>query len=220
MRKLRLQTLNSKKCILFSKTAKSFRPNRTFSVSISNSLSSMDQNTLNELITQSKHNDGNAFRQLVESHQSMIYSLAYRLLCNEEDARDAVQETFIKVWLKLSSFDTSRKFSTWVYAIATNLCYDKLKSGKHFSNCLPAETFNEVLSDDDVEKKMIDTELGALIATLTSELTPKQKIIFTLSDLEDLETEEIVQITGMTASQIKSNLFLARQALRTKLKNY
>jgi RNA polymerase sigma-70 factor (ECF subfamily) len=180
----------------------------------------MDQNTLNELITRSKHNDGNAFRQLVECHQSMIYSLAYRLLCNEEDARDAVQETFIKVWLKLNSFDTSRKFSTWVYAIAANLCYDKLKSGKHFSNCLPAETFNEVLSDDDVEKKMIDTELGAIIATLTDELTPKQKIVFTLSDLEDLQTEEIVQITGMTASQIKSNLFLARQALRKKLNPY
>jgi len=185
----------------------------------------MDQNTLNELITRSKHNDGNAFRQLVECHQSMIYSLAFRLLCNEEEAKDAVQESFIKVWLNLKSFDTSRKFSTWVYAIATNLCYDKLKSGKHFSKCLPAETLNDVLSNavfsnDDVEKKMIDTELGALIATLTDKLTPKQKIVFTLSDLEDLSTEEIVQITNMTASQIKSNLFLARQALRTKLKNY
>jgi len=180
----------------------------------------MDQNTLNDLIARSKRNDGNAFRQLVESHQSMIYSLAYRLLCNEEEARDAVQETFIKVWLNLKKFDTSRKFSTWVYAIATNLCYDKLKSGKHFSNCLPAETLNEVLSNDDVEKKMIDSELGALIATLTNELTPKQKLVFTLSDLEDLSTEEIGQITGMTASQIKSNLFLARQALRTKLNTY
>jgi len=176
--------------------------------------------TLNELITRCKHNDGNAFRQLVECHQPMLYSLAFRLLCNEEEAKDAVQESFIKVWLNLKSFDTSRKFSTWVYAIATNLCYDKLKSGKHFSKCLPAETLNEVLSIDDVEKKMIDAELGALIATLTDELTPKQKIVFILSDLEYLSTEEIVQISGMTASQIKSNLFLARQALRKKLKNY
>jgi len=180
----------------------------------------MDQKTLNELITRCKHNDGNAFRQLVEYHQPMLYSLAFRLLCNEEEAKDAVQESFIKVWLNLKSFDTSRKFSTWVYAIATNLCYDKLKSGKHFSKCLPAETLNEVLSIDDVEKKMIDAELGALIATLTDELTPKQKIVFILSDLEYLSTEEIVQISGMTASQIKSNLFLARQALRKKLKNY
>jgi len=180
----------------------------------------MDQNTLNDLIASSKRNDGNAFRQLVEYHQSMIYSLAYRLLCNEEEARDAVQETFIKVWLNLKKFDTSRKFSTWVYAIATNLCYDKLKSGKHFSRSLPLEILNEVISNEDVEKKMIDSELGSLITTLTDELTPKQKIVFTLSDLEDLETEEIVQITGMTASQIKSNLFLARQALRKKINRY
>jgi len=180
----------------------------------------MDQNTLNELITRSKRSDGNAFRQLVECHQSMIYSLSYRLLGNEEEAKDAVQETFIKVWMNLKGFDTNRKFSTWVYAIATNLCYDKLKSNKHFSNSLPAEILNEVISNEDVEKKMIDSELGALITALTDELTPKQKIVFTLSDLEDLSTEEIVQITGMTANQIKSNLFLARQALRKKLNSY
>jgi RNA polymerase sigma-70 factor (ECF subfamily) len=175
---------------------------------------------LNELISRSKLNDGNAFRQLVECHQSMVYSLAFRLLCNEEEAKDAVQETFIKVWLNLKKFDSSRKFSTWVYAIATNLCYDKLKSGKHFSHCLPLEMLQEVISYEDVEKKMIDSELGALIATLTDELTPKQKIVFTLSDLEDLSSGEIVQITGLTAAQIKSNLFLARQALRKKLNNY
>lgn len=175
---------------------------------------------LNELITRSKQQDGNAFRQLVEYHQHMVYTLAYRLLCNEEDAKDAVQETFIKVWLNLKGFETGRTFSTWIYAIATNHCYDKLKSGKHFSNCLPAETLNEALSNEDVEKKLIDAELGALIQTLTGELTPKQRIVFTLSDLEDLPTEEVVQITGMTASQIKSNLFLARQALRKKLNNY
>lgn len=185
----------------------------------------MDQNTLNELITRCKRNDGNAFRQLVECHQPMIYSLAYRLLCNEEEAKDAVQETFIRVWMNLHGFDTSRKFSTWVYAIATNLCYDKLKSSRHFARSLPLETLNEVISNavisnDDVEKKMIDSELGALIATLTDELTPKQKIVFTLRDLEDLEVEEIVQITGMSAAQIKSNLFLAKQALRKKLNRY
>jgi len=175
---------------------------------------------LNDLIARSRQNDGNAFRQLVEGHQSMVYSLAYRLLCNEEEARDAVQETFIKVWLNLKKFDTNRKFSTWVYAIAANLCYDTLKSSHHFSPSLPAETLHEALSDEDVEKKVLEAELGALITTLTNELTPKQKLVFTLSDLEDLPTEEIVQITGMTASQIKSNLFLARQALRKQLNTY
>ena len=175
---------------------------------------------MNELIARSRKNDGNAFRRLVESNQSMVYTLAFRLLCNEEEAKDAVQETFVKVWLNLKGFDTGRKFSTWVYAIATNLCYDKLKSSHHFNRILPLELLNDVLSSDDVEKSMIDHELGAIIHTLTNELTPKQKIVFTLNDLEDLPTDEIVQITGMTASQIKSNLFLARQALRKKLNRY
>lgn len=175
---------------------------------------------LNELIDRSKQHDENAFRRLVEGHQNLVYALAFRLLCNEEEARDAVQETFIKVWLNLKSFDRNRKFSTWLYAIAANLCYDKLKSSHGFSRKIPLEKLHEVLSNEDVEKRMMDKELGVLIATLTEELTPKQKLVFTLSDLEDLETEEIIQITGMTTGQIKSNLFLARQALRKKLNHY
>jgi RNA polymerase sigma-70 factor (ECF subfamily) len=175
---------------------------------------------LNQLIDRSLQNDGNAFRQLVESHQSMVYTLAFRLLCNEEDARDAVQETFIRAWSNLKHFDTKRKFSTWLYAIATNHCYDRLQVARRFGRSQPLEVVESLLSTENIEKKLLDAELGSLIAALTEELSPKQKIVFTLSDLEDLPTGEIVQITGMTAAQIKSNLFLARQLLRTKLKTY
>lgn len=61
----------------------------------------------------------------------MVYTLAFRLLCNDEDAKDIVQETFIKVWKHLGSFNPEFKFSTWLYKIAANQCYDILKTAKY-----------------------------------------------------------------------------------------
>jgi len=178
----------------------------------------MNQSTLSDLITSSKRNDQKAFRKIVECYQSMIYSLAFRMLCNEEEAKDTVQETFIKVWMNLPSYNSEKKFSTWMYAIATNLCLDKLKSSKHYfqGNSIDESILN-VISSDNIEQSVINSELGNIIRRLTSELTPKQKIVFTLRYLEEIEIDEIVQITGMTPNKIKSNLFLARQTIRRKL---
>lgn len=180
----------------------------------------MDISNLNDLIEASKRNDGKAFRKIVESYQAMIYSLALRLLCNEEEAKDTVQETFLRVWMHLSGYNPEKKFSTWIYAITTNLCFDKLKASKrHFRIVSIDETLNDLLSPENVEQEIINAELVNIIVALTDTLTPKQKIVFTLRDLEALEIEEVSQITGLSAKKIKSNLFLARQAIREKLGN-
>jgi RNA polymerase sigma-70 factor (ECF subfamily) len=181
----------------------------------------MEKSTLNDLIEKSRGNDEKAFRKIVESYQSMIYSLSFRLLCDEEDAKDIVQDTFVKVWMNLSGFETDRTFSTWLYTITTNLCLDKLKSSKcKLQSKAIDDTLNNLLSIENTEQKLINSELAEIILTLTNELTPKQKIVFTLRHLEELEVEEIVQITGMSPGKIKSNLFLARQTIRKKLQKY
>ena len=178
----------------------------------------MDKSSLNNLIASCKRNDQKAFREIVECYQSMIYSLSFRMLCNEEEARDTVQETFIKVWVNLSSYQSDKKFSTWIYTIATNLCLDKLKSSKHhkYSGSID-DKISELISSENIEQAIINAELGEIILRLTGELTPKQKIVFTLRYLEEIEMQEIIEITGMTAEKIKSNLFLARQTIRRKL---
>lgn len=181
----------------------------------------MDTSHLNELIEASKRNDNKAFREIVENFQSMIYSLSFRLLCDEEEAKDTVQETFIRVWMNLRGFDQDRNFSTWIYAIATNLCYDKLKTPKRYlkSESLD-EKFNDLFSTENPEQEYINSDLIRIIVQITDKLTPKQKIVFTLRDLEALEIEEVSQITGLSANNIKSNLFLARQAIRNKLEKF
>lgn len=178
----------------------------------------MDISELNDWIEASKRKDGEAFRIIVESYQSMIYSLSFRLLCDEEEAKDTVQETFIRVWMNLHRYRPKKKFSTWIYAIATNLCYDKLKASKRHSRTVSIdERLQDFVSSENMEQNFINKELINLIMGLTDSLTPKQKIVFTLRDLEALEVEEVIQITGMSAQKIKSNLFLARQAIRLKL---
>jgi RNA polymerase sigma-70 factor (ECF subfamily) len=181
----------------------------------------MQDPALTELILLSKQCDAKAFRKLVAMHQARVFSLAFRLLCNEEDAKDIVQETYIRVWKHLDQYKTEMKFTTWLYAIATHLCYDRLKTLKRKGNFQPIDSenlnFKFFLADGNIETAVINSELAKIITLLTDELTPKQKLVFTLRDLECLEVTEIKTVTGLSAKKIKSNLYLARQYIRKKL---
>jgi RNA polymerase sigma-70 factor, ECF subfamily len=181
----------------------------------------MQQENIVEIIEKIRLGHSDQFRKLVEISQSMIYSLAFRLLCDEDEAKDIVQETFVKVWRNLNSFDTKMKFSTWIYTIATRLCYDRLRVWRRKSVFRIFTTENEMQLDipslENVENEVINADLRRVIAKLTSGLSLKQKLVFTLSEIECLEIEEIIAITGLSAEKIKSNLYLARQSIRKKL---
>ena len=71
---------------------------------------------------------------MVEQFQSYAYSLAFRLVLNEDNAKDIVQESFIRIWRHISNYDSNILFTTWLYKIVTNLCYDNLKSSKRRNN--------------------------------------------------------------------------------------
>jgi len=178
----------------------------------------MEQNRIQTLISQSIKGNTNAFAALVTEYQPLIFRLVFRLICNEEDTRDVVQETFIKVWLSLSRFDGRCRFSTWLYKIATNAAYDKLRTLQYTSYDTTDITELHILSDDEADKSIVNNELRDLILSLTAELSLNQRIVFTLRDLEELETSEVETITGLTAAKIKSNLYLARKHIRERMK--
>jgi len=182
----------------------------------------MHQSTVNDLVFLSKENDAQAFRKLVEAYQPMVYSLAFRLLCNADDAKDIVQETFIKAWRQIHSFNTQLKFSTWLYSITAHHCYDKLRKEKRHGTLRldDQQLVQTIISNEDLEKTLIEADMAKLITALTTELTPKQKLVFTLRDLEGLEIEEIKTITSLSAEKIKSNLYLARQYIRKKIESF
>jgi len=163
-----------------------------------------------------------AFRQLVDTLQPFVYRLAFRLLCNEDEAKDVVQETFIRVWLHLHKYRPDARFSTWLYKIACNLCYDRLRAIKR-SQVNSTTVFDlsqlDVPEENDIEQSLINRNLIEWITALTHDLTPKQKLVFTLRDIEGMELEEIREITGMSGEKIKSNLYLARQYIRKRIVN-
>ena len=82
----------------------------------------MNEEEIQVLIDKSKKQDMTAFALLVTEYRQLVFRLAFRLLCNEEEARDMVQETFIKVWLNLDKYNREYRFSTWLYKITGNIC--------------------------------------------------------------------------------------------------
>lgn len=180
----------------------------------------MNQEREQQLIRQSAGHDKAAFGQLVTEYQYFVFRLAFRLLCNTEEAQDATQEVFIRAWTHLSQFKPQVKFTTWLYKITVNLCYDQMRQQRRHSGLITLgqqEMGMEVPAEEDAGQDLANQELIACITRLTEELTPKQKLVFTLWDLEGIDPEEIKLITGMSSAKIKSNLYLARKYIRQRI---
>ena len=174
----------------------------------------------NDIISRCQQGDKEAFRWVVQTHQRMIFSLALKMLCDEEEAKDMVQETFIRVWQSIKGFDTQKTFSTWVYTIASRLCIDRLKRARKVV-ALPEDelVLRRFASDGDEQLSLENKEWVSIVRTLAESLSDKQRLVFTLCQLEGLPSAEVEQITGQDAHQVKSNLYVARQTIRKRLNN-
>ncbi len=176
---------------------------------------------LEKLITNAKNGDVSAFGKIVNDHQSYAYAIAFRFFCDEDDAEDVVQESFIRIWNHIKDFDLRIKFTTWMYRIVVNLCYDKAKSNRRrtrvFARLNDDSSKNGYIENANIEQNLTNKETTALIKHIAGGLSEKQRMIFLLRDLQDLTIEEVIDITGMSESAIKTNLFYARQNIRKKL---
>ena len=145
----------------------------------------MDQKKIQELISRSQQEDAVAFSLLVSTFQPLVFRLAFRLLCDEDEAKDMVQETFVKVWLALGKYNGECRFSTWLYKITCNTCYDRLRSLHHspLDNEADYSVSANISSDDNVELAVVNKQLRELILRYTDELSPRQRLIFTLRDM-------------------------------------
>ena len=171
-----------------------------------------------DIISRCQQGDKDAFRWVVQTHQRMVFSLALKMLCDEEEAKDMVQETFIRVWQSIKGFDTQKTFSTWVYTIASRLCIDRLKRARKVV-ALPEDelVLRRFASDGDEQLSLENKEWVSIVRTLAENLSDKQRLVFTLYQLEGLPSAEVEQITGLDARQVKSNLYVARQTIRKRL---
>lgn len=172
-----------------------------------------------DIILQCQQGDKEAFRWVVKTHQRMIFSLALKMLCDEEEAKDIVQETFIRVWQSIRNYDPQKTFSTWVYTIASRLCIDRFKKSSRMV-VLPEDeiTLRRFASDTDSQQSLENREWVSIVRMIAEGLSDKQRLVFTLCQLEGIPSAEVEQITGLDAKQVKSNLYVARQTIRKRLK--
>jgi RNA polymerase sigma-70 factor (ECF subfamily) len=177
--------------------------------------------------------------QLFESLKPQLTSYCYRMLGSIDDADDAVQETYIRVWQGLSSFRKESSYKTWVYRIASNICLDKLRQAKRrtlpvdlsdpavsiiepretlpdSSWVWPAPDFAETPEDALVRKDTLRLCFIALLQTLP----PRQRAVFILKDVFEWSSKQIAETLGMSPAAVNSALQRARETMnRTKLRS-
>lgn len=162
--------------------------------------------------------DHRAFAAIVEQYRQMVWRVALRMLGDPDEAEDAVQETFLRAWKTLPGYDRRYSPATWLGTIAARLCCDILrKRSVHRKFEADAAWANAQERAADPESGSIARELEDRLLRVTRTLSPMQRTVFILHEIEQLPFEDIRRATGWSAVQLKSNLYLARQKVRKAL---
>lgn len=182
-----------------------------------------------ELVERLKAGDQAAYAQLVEAHAGRVYRLALRMMGNEADAEDVLQETFLSAFRSIDRFESRSSLSTWLYRIASNAALMRLrrKEPEKVSVDEPVElddgeTIPRQLFDFCClpEEDLMREEARAEMARAIDELPATLRSVFVLRDIEGLSTEETAQALDLSISAVKSRLMRARLKLRERLGAY
>jgi RNA polymerase sigma-70 factor (ECF subfamily) len=167
-------------------------------------------------VQQASQGDQAAFTQLVEAYQTPVYNLAYRMLGNMVEAEDAAQETFIRAYRRLDTYDPSRKFSSWLLAIASHYCVDMLRRRRmnylSFDE-LPPMVELSMPQATQPEQVVVSQQQTSAVQRLLDTLPASYRIPVILRYWYDMSYREIADTMGVTESTIKTRLHRARAKL-------
>jgi RNA polymerase sigma-70 factor, ECF subfamily len=171
-----------------------------------------------ELVRTIRQGDSDAFEQLVRRKTSKVYALCYRIIGNGEDAKDISQLVFIKLWENLEKYDPQYAFDTWLYRMVTNVAIDFMRSRQSRDNAVNSnlrlvKTATEAEQTVVVQRKEIEN----IFVEVSAALSPKQKTIFVMNQMEDLPSAEIAKILGCRESTVRNHLFNARKLMQQQL---
>lgn len=182
------------------------------------------------LVQRAQANDRAAFNEIVLRYKGKVYNYISRMVQSALDAEDLTQETFVRAYLSIRSFQSRASLNTWLFRIATNLCIDHSRKQKTH---VQAASLSHQIDDDDgeTEREIPDTafdpqrllmnrELGKMMECALLALPEKLRTVVLLYDMEGLSYEEIAAIANCPLGTVKSRLFNARAALREKLSPY
>ena len=168
-----------------------------------------------ETIDAARNGDAGAFALIVERYRQSVFRICVRILGDSGEAEDAVQETFVRAWQSLQGYDPRYSIATWLRTIACRLCYDVLRRRTRRQQYeLDACRQGSGDGSGDPESLRMSRELESLFRKAASGLSPMQRTVFVLAEIEQLPFYEVHRITGWSAVQIKSNLCIARKKVR------
>lgn len=169
------------------------------------------------------------FERLVTKYESRIYSHCYKFLRSQEDAEDALQETFLQAYKALGSFRAEAAFSTWLYKIATNSCLMRIRKKKKIdfvSIDKPIEFDGSKLKREVVDWSQNpallagNDEIRRALNELIAQLPEDKRVVLTLKDVEGFSNTEISEILDVSVAAVKSRLHRARLIMRDGLTRY
>jgi RNA polymerase sigma-70 factor (ECF subfamily) len=185
-----------------------------------------------ELIGRARAKDFAAFETLLGRYEDKVYRLAFRIVRNETDAKEILQETFVSIWRKLDTFKGDSQFGSWVYRIATNAALMRLRSQRrhpevsteelpigyldNYGQPMPAGENWSKRPDDQLQS----SELRTHIQTAVDALPDIYRTVFIVRDVEGLSTEETAEALGISVPTVKTRLHRARIALRDAIGGY
>jgi len=168
-----------------------------------------------EAIQRCQQGDITGLHVLFDLHRTKVYNLSWRMLGTPQDAEDALQEIFIKVFDRIKNYRGDSAFSTWVYRMTTNHCLDLLRRRKivtflGFENAPEAE-------DKKDSEKAVDLGMSPVIAKALEKLPEKQKACLLLREMDELSYEDIAAALQLSLGSVKSNIHRAKAFLKETL---
>ncbi|MBW3645868.1 MAG: sigma-70 family RNA polymerase sigma factor [Actinobacteria bacterium] len=171
------------------------------------------------LVAAAREGDRAAFEELVRRTSAETYTLAYRLLGNEEDARDVVQEAYIRAYRGIGKFRGDSQFTTWMYRITANCAVTSLERRRrhHHEELADDAQFADGSADRDPQAQADASALRSELNVALQELPPRLRAVVVLRDVYDLPHEAIAAELGISESAAKVRLHRARRRLRERL---
>jgi RNA polymerase sigma factor (sigma-70 family) len=170
-----------------------------------------DQLYINKVIK----GDVNAFAHLVDGYKNMVFSLAFKMTKNREEAEEISQDTFIKAYKNIHKFKGDSKFSTWLYRIGYHACLDAIKKNKNHNNSLEINeiTYNQIVSVDTILQGIERKERAKVINDCLLKLPDEERSLIWMFYFDELSLKEIIEVTQISEANLKVKLHRARKKL-------
>ena len=180
-----------------------------------------------QLVEKAIAGNTDAFQSLVTKYQKKVYNIAYRMMGNEEDAKDMAQEALVKAFKSINKFRLDAAFETWLYRITTNTCLDELRKNKKKGNQISIDVYKSENSDIPMRELAVDKngpeveflkrERQRVLHNAIKDMSDDYKRVIILRDIQGFSYDEIAEMCETNVGTIKSRINRGRSMLKEKL---